>query len=245
MFAMGLSATGFRVPQRSEAVALTREELDSLAWVPAEDRPLCEMLMAECKVNKTICDVPCTRVHMETVEVEAGEFTPEDNASIAASWGDLVAIGDLAWTVIQDSKPVANVASKHVGVRERNSHWSDYSGWRDEESARHRVVEAKSAFGVTTVSIDMRMVFKHSGNYRGKGRYLQNCYASPSVSVIISNHADATASKRNPVNVGTTSNPCAETDIYYQFSYGSFIKTWVDDWRFTFQCGGWWRMAPM
>jgi len=244
---MGLSALGFRQVSKEQSLssALTQEELDSLAWVPKKDRSLCEMLMAECKVNQTVCDEPCTSVHVNAFEGTAGgEFTPPE-AKEEASLGDLVAIGDLAWTIIQDSKPVANVNSKYVSVIERDSSFRDYSGWRDEQSSRHRVVEAKSAFGVTTISVDVTLVFKHSGNYRGSGRYLENCYASPRVSVILTNTVDATASKRNPVNVGSSTNICAETDIFYQFNYGSFAKKWVSDWRFTFQCGGWWRMSPL
>jgi len=244
---MGLSALGFRVSkQQSLSSALTQEELDSLAWVPEEDRSLCEMLMAECKVNQTTCDEPCTSVHMNPIEGKAsGEFTPTE-ANASASAGDLVAIGNLAWTIIQDSKPVANVRSKHVGVQKRGSSFGDYSGWRDRSIGRKRVVTAKSALGVTVISIDMTMHFKHSGNYRGRGRYLENCYASPGVSVWLTNTVDATASTRNPINIGPNRrNICAEIDIDYQFTYGGLVRKWVDNWRFRFQCDGGYDMRRL
>jgi hypothetical protein len=169
---------------------------------------------------------------------------PADSRSAAM----LLPIGQFAWSVIQDNRPVANLAGKHVSIlNKRDKNFASYSGWRSLTSPLRNIVTARSPFGFVSHKVDMRLVFQWNGRYRNTaGRYLKNCYAAPSVHIVIGNYLDGQATRaRNPVNIGSVSNPCAQIDIHYKLTYGSLIERFSTEWRFRFACNGKYSMTPL
>lgn len=245
---------GLRRGQKAEEAvpALTAEELHSLDWVRTEDRPLCEFLMAQCKVNTTACNMACTTTlpakmqgHVEGSIAGFDLHDWEMNASEYPSLGDFISAGEFVWGIIKDGAPVSSISNKHVSVLEKDSAWYDYAGWIHRRSIQHRVLETTNAFGSVVSSVDMTMDFNFGGNFRGRGRYVKNCWASPSVYVGWSNSVDGKATRLDPSNRGTRANPCAEANIIFSFTYGSYLFSGSSDWKFTYRCDGYWSMSPL
>lgn len=222
------------------------------AGVMEEDRVLCEEAEMQCKGgNQSFCEVTCGRAPRQAFEGFVDQLPDgSDSEGIfdePASAADLVPVGQFIWDFIKDNKPISNIATKHVSIlNKNNTNFASYSGWQDRMSDRVTVIEAKSAVGLTTVKVDMRMIFEHAGRYLStRGRYLKNCYASPTASVTFGNSLNGKASRRDPVNTGTLSRPCARIDIIYSFTYGSWLAMYTDEWRFRYQCNGNWWMDPL
>jgi hypothetical protein len=232
---------------------------NSWASIRKEDQPICEEAERQCEVgNQTACEAACGRAPRQAFkgfagpEIERDEVISERSAEVTsvdpiAVAGALVAVGDISWKVIQDGAPVSNLATKQVSVLHTNTNFASYSGWQEMMSKSRRVVELKGLAGKTVISVDMRMIFFHSGKYLNEtGRYLKNCYASPSTYVRWGHSLEGQATRaKDPVNVGSLSNPCAQQDIFFSFTYGRPLQKWTDEWRFRYQCDGSWEMSPL
>jgi len=247
-----LAANGFRVqPKRVQQVEAPAGFDDTFSWAAPEDRERCQLFWDACKEgNQSYCEAGCAQTRPPSVE-GASDADPlfegfaAPNMTTGIPIGDIVSVGQFVWDFIKDNRPISDIANKHVSALERDTTWTQYSGWRRVQSSRHRVIETTNVFGGTVVSVDMLMDFLAHGRLSGGGGYLKHCYASPSVDVTLTNFVEGRATAREPFNYGTVSSPCASVDIIFSFRYGSFIKSWNQDWRFTYRCNGWWGMFPL
>lgn len=151
----------------------------------------------------------------------------------------IVAAGDLAWTIIKDNAAHADVSGKRASAlpKEYKDRPFMFEGWKHFSMPRFRVVEVKSLFQVTVISVDMSAHLQYNGRLSGQpGRYILNAHVAPSVSVNWPNGINATVSAAKVVNAGSTAKPCAQIDMDVRFTMGTKLKKWVDNARFRFRC---------
>lgn len=88
--------------------------------------------------------------------------------------GDIIAIGKKAWEIIRDNEPILEAKTTMVSALPRGIHcWDDLATWSPTRSEVFKV-QYKNLYKMDVVVFDFRLVYSHSGSYRGVGQYLAN-----------------------------------------------------------------------
>jgi len=243
---VGLSA-GFRVSKRrapkkwspklkehAKYLGLTSEEVDSLDWVRAEDVVGCMKGLAACKANSTECGRPCTLFwedHEQTGDGDPLTFESENQnmSTSEAGWnrmdpGDMIAAGELVWTVVKDNKPAAGVSSKSVSVKREDTSFAQYSQWKEKTRPYFKVLSIRDPLFGEVAHVSLKLHFWYWGTITpgpsGKHvRYVANMYAYPEVSAWWPTQINIQASRGDPINAGGLgSTACASMTVNYQIS---------------------------
>ena len=145
-------------------------------------------------------------------------YAPLPPADKAASPDELVVaerivnLGLKIWKVIEDNKPVVDVAQRYASaLPEGISGWNALSGWKTPAGPIYGLV-AKNAYGMKLVDIRYQVVRSYGGSWKGKGRYLTAVSIIPlRVEVGWGVKVDVSASVPDSgvVNAGTDQQPVA------------------------------------
>jgi len=265
---LGLSATGFRVSKRRsdvgsdalseelvKSLGLTSEEVDSLDWAGA-DKVKCAHSMAKCKANQSECSIPCSVVigaprgsSNGPPELEEPAFGVQSDLAMPGV-GDMVAVGQLAWQVIQDGKPSTSLTSSSVSVKRKDTDFSQYYGWKSKEAPYVRVAGAVNGFGFETGHVELKLKFLYNGQVEvgpsGKQvRYIQNMFAFPDVDADWPLGISANAQRGEPINwAGRGTHACAQMSVNYLMTFSGPFDSWTVAAETMARCDGAWLVTP-
>ena len=125
---------------------------------------------------------------------------------------EITNIGQKAWSIIVDNRPVVNVKSQYATALPKGSTgWADIGGWHPPAGAIYELT-AKNGYGMTMIDVRYQVLRTYGGSYQGKGKYLTAVAVEPLlVEVGWAYHfsMDASVPDTSIVNVGTSSNPVA------------------------------------
>ena len=152
------------------------------------------------------------------------------------SIGDIIAIGQNIWKIVEAGKPSAHIVSNSVSaLPKENPHWTMMTNWQGPMVKGYHM-EAVNKLGIKVVSMDYKILAYYGGKYKGKGQYLTNLtMITDNVSVAWGYDLQATAELMDLVNTADEENPvpgCTlqmkwKTDTVVQHREGShavFVK---------------------
>ncbi len=150
--------------------------------------------------------------------------------------GDIIAIGESLWKIVEAGKPSAHIVSNSVSALPReNPHWTLLTNWQGPMVKGYHM-EVVNKLGIKVVSMDYKIIAYYGGKWKGKGQYLTNLtMISDNVSVAWGYDLRATAELMDLINTADSENPvpgCTmqmkwKTDTAVQHREGShavFIK---------------------
>jgi hypothetical protein len=106
------------------------------------------------------------------------KFNPGDVLNpvkeVDATLDVIINMGAKIWKIFEASTPVVNLATKRANALPRDAtDWRDMSNWSDLEGRQYSI-EYKNGFNATVVKFSVLMTYSHSGQFKGKGKYLSD-----------------------------------------------------------------------
>jgi hypothetical protein len=139
---------------------------------------------------------------------------PEDDggAGPLPELGDILNLGEKAWKIIADNKPVVDVKNEYAtGLPKGARGWQDLEGWQPPSGTVY-VLRAKNKFGAEVINVRYQVLRTYGGTYRGKGRYLTAVTVEPLLVAVSWGYRfalEASVPDTSVVNVGTSDDPVA------------------------------------
>jgi hypothetical protein len=159
-----------------------------------------------------------------------GLLMPPAGKPVGEIIGTLDAIVNLfekIWNIIEKNQPVVNVTTHYANaVPFGTSHWSQLQGWSRPATKRYGF-SMKNGFGSEVVKVVYQVHYTHSGNYKGKGKFLTGVTIEP-ISVttawgykvtLVSEVPDSTIA-----NVGTHEDPVASMQVQLRWVVHTSVK---------------------
>ncbi len=124
------------------------------------------------------------------------------------SIGDIIAIGQNIWRIVEAGKPSAHVVSNSVSALPKdNPHWTLMTNWQGPLIKGYHM-EAVNKLGIKVVSMDYKIIAYYGGKWKEKGQYLTNLtMITDNVSVAWGYDLQATAELMDLVNTADEENP--------------------------------------
>ncbi|MBI3288110.1 MAG: hypothetical protein HYZ74_01170 [Elusimicrobia bacterium] len=142
------------------------------------------------------------------------EIAPPDDGWGAAEpiLDSIVNIGQRAWKIIVDNKPVVDVRTQYAtALPEGARSWSAMDGWHKPQGTVYQLT-AKNAYGVAVVNLRYQVLRTAGGSYEGVGRYLTAVTVQPLLVEVAWGYTftlEAAVPDTSVVNVGTKDDPVA------------------------------------
>lgn len=142
-------------------------------------------------------------------DVVKPQFTVEE-------FNTLVLIGEKIYNLVKKGQPVLNVETQTWSVLPKNvTEASALSDWKNPVRKGYSF-SAENGYGVEVINVRYIIQFVPGGRHEGKGAYLAHISAIPTtVDVAWGYTLNITAESREPLNVGSPTNPVAafSTDV--------------------------------
>ncbi len=124
------------------------------------------------------------------------------------SIGDIVAIGEGIWRIVEAGKPSAHVVSNSVSaLPKENPHWTLMTNWQGPLVKGYHL-EVVNKLGMKVVSMDYKILAYYGGKWKGKGQYLTNLtMITDNVSVSWGYDLQASAELMDLINTADNENP--------------------------------------
>lgn len=86
----------------------------------------------------------------------------------------IINMGAKVWKIFEAMTPSVDLSTKRANALPKDAtDWRDMSNWSDVQG-RQFSVEYKNAYNMTVVRLSVLMTYAHSGQYKGKGKYLSD-----------------------------------------------------------------------
>jgi hypothetical protein len=141
--------------------------------------------------------------------IEGSEDESLGLSAAVAEIKEIVNLGKELWKIVQDNEPVAEIKSDFANALPKGVNAMEMSGFSDLQHPGVRYLYA-NAFGIQIYKISLEPVFRFGGQYKGKGRYLNDVAVVPTqVDVFSGYHISVTSKVISVTNVGTDKDPIA------------------------------------
>lgn len=122
--------------------------------------------------------------------------------------GEIVAIGEKIWEIIQKGRPVVDVKTHRAAVLPAaQTDWREMESWKGPAMKAYRVT-ATNGFGSDVIGFTYRLAFHHSGSYNGHGSFLANATIVPEdIYVSWGFELNSFVEVGDAVNYGTKADP--------------------------------------
>ena len=139
----------------------------------------------------------------------------------------IVNLVDKIWTLIAKNQPVVNIKVDYANaVPYGLTHWTQLQGWSKPASKKYSFT-MKNKLGANVVDVTYQVLWTHSGNYQGKGKYLTGVTVEPiSVTTAWGYNVDLVAQVPDSTvaNVGTTADPIASMQVQLNWKVHTVLK---------------------
>jgi hypothetical protein len=133
----------------------------------------------------------------------------------------IINLGKKVWAVIELGRPVVNLKSDvATALPEGAKCWSALTRWKNPDSQTYKMV-FKNTYGVEVVSFEYRIIYLHSGEVNGKGKYIGYATSVPAnIRVLYGFNLNVNTVVPTVYNMGSSSNPVAgmQMDLKWQLS---------------------------
>ncbi len=202
---------------------LSSNEKDYLTVASVKITPSVDIMpvISPCMLNLSYCPV---------------DFPSTQTANPIGSIGDIIAIGESLWKIVEAGKPSAHIVSNSVSALPKdNPHWTLMTNWQGPMVKSYHM-EVVNKLGIKVVTMDYKIIAYYGGKFNGKGQYLTNLtMITDNVSVSWGYDLQATAELMDLINTADNENPipgCTlqmkwKTDTAVQHREGSravFVK---------------------
>jgi hypothetical protein len=119
-----------------------------------------------------------------------------------------ITLGQKAWQVIVDNKPIANVSTQRLSILPvAQQDWAQMENWKG-PAARTFHVRAENLYGMTVVDIEYTIAFNYGGQLGGHGAFLANATVIPNLKTLVWGfQVDSEVEVGSVVNTGTKLDP--------------------------------------
>lgn len=139
----------------------------------------------------------------------------------------VVNLMDKIFTLIAKNQPVVNISVNYANaVPFGTSHWTQLQGWSKPATRKYSFL-IKNLYGMEVVKITYQVHWVHSGNFKGKGKFLTGVTVEPlSVNTAWGYNVDLTAEVPDTTvaNVGTAENPVASMQLQLKWKIHTIVK---------------------
>lgn len=138
----------------------------------------------------------------------------------------IVNLAKKIFDIIKENRPVVDITTTYANaVPDAITHWTQLAGW-SQPTARTYGFYAKNLYGVKVVDVKYQLIRQHSGNYRGKGKFLTSVTVQPlSVSVAWGYKFTMKFEAPSVANVGTSEDPVASMLARLNWSIDTVLKS--------------------
>jgi len=167
---------------------------------------------------------------MGNLDYMALEFDPElpSNFHImnpVSTVEGIITIGSKIWKIIEANKPVVNVVHQSASALPQGvDSWLDLENWQPPVSKVY-MVKYKNLYGMEVVRYSFRVMFTHSGQFNGKGRYISKVSAMPADLAVSWGYTfNSEAVVGDTVNLGTLDSPVAGMELTINWKVDTVMR---------------------
>ena len=148
---------------------------------------------------------------------------------VIALVGDIVALGEKIYTVIEKRKPVVKTVFSPIQVVPRNDVGGvvspmEMERWSAPKTSKYKVT-FKNLYGMKVVEIGISVTYLYGGTYNDSGKFIANLQILPTlVSAAWGYNVDATYKLVGIVNHGTKSNILAGATLNFNYKVSTIVK---------------------
>lgn len=168
-----------------------------------------------------------TEVNVREVQPTADELvslpqtampSPDGLGGTIDDINQIIEIGTKIYDIIKSNAPVVNVQHTPLSVVPMGiTNWEQLTNWRAPMIKVYEIT-AKNIFGMTPVSIRLKLTANYGGTYRGHGKFLANVdLVTTQVSVWWGYTVDISAEDMTPLNIGSYGAPIAALPVNVHF----------------------------
>jgi hypothetical protein len=144
----------------------------------------------------------------------------------AILFDQLVNLGKKVWALVENNKPVVNVSYLYANALPKGVRSSEELENFSELQHRTFRVSAQNLFGVTVYDLTYSLVHRYGGNFKGRGKYLENVAVIPTaLDVVWGYNVAYKVEKVSVVNTGTSENPVASVLLETNFKVSTAVKS--------------------
>lgn len=143
----------------------------------------------------------------------------------AIAWGDVIALGEKIWAVIEAGRPVVtlNIPVVHALPRGLGC-WADLEHW-SAPATRAFEVTYKNGFGMEVVKFRFRLQYSYGGGNGPVGQYLANVTVVPAeLNVMWGYTFDANVEVGRALNLGSKAAPIAGLELNLNWKVSTAVK---------------------
>jgi hypothetical protein len=148
------------------------------------------------------------------------------------SWDNVVNMGEVAWKVIEDGKPVAGIEHKTFNAVPQVDDWNSITGATGPNSVGYRW-KMTNGFGIDVVVVEYAIKWEYGARYRDGGAFIPNVWLSvPVCDVKWGFSIDLSVHAHNPTNAGSATAPKARLPLTLSASVDTPFWTDNKQWDF-------------
>lgn len=146
----------------------------------------------------------------------------------------LVIVGKALWNLLISNRPVYNSKTDFAHAIPQGVRFHSMAGWTPLPQVE-RFQYLHHTFGVQVAQVRCRASFKHSGSYKGAGRYIANATVAPESSKIENTfqRLDVTVRAEQPVATGVAGDPVAALSLHIDIVHKVGLRTFTKGGVFT------------
>jgi len=170
------------------------------------------------------------------------EQIEEISLGSAPSISQIVSTGKTIWSIIQANKPTADVKTAELNALPAGvKSWHELENWAPPSTSLHQLTLI-NRMGMHVVDFEYRLMFSHSGQHHGAGKYLHGVSIHvASLTVRWGFHLTVDASVPSITNLGATANPIAHATVALRWTLTSPVQRWAGTIEFFVQGDGVWK----
>ncbi len=153
-----------------------------------------------------------------------GAGYPRAAGDTAAAVSAIVNVGQLAWEVMRDNRPVANATSDWANAIPEGSRLEDVTGW----AAEPRRLRIRYHTESTLLSSDLEITVSwfYNGAWNGAGQYVNAATVVATGNVAFGQTVNITASINSPMNLGTEDAPIGALPVRISIQQSNILQNW-------------------
>ncbi|TPW20553.1 MAG: hypothetical protein FD126_1573 [Elusimicrobia bacterium] len=137
----------------------------------------------------------------------------------------IVNLAKKIFDIIKENQPVVDVTTTYANaVPDGMTHWAQLGGWSKPETSTYAFY-AKNMYGSRAIECRYQVIRQHSGNYKGKGKYLTMVTVQPlSITALWGYKFSMKFEAPAVSNVGTSEDPVASMLARLNWTIATVVK---------------------
>ncbi|MCB0419740.1 MAG: hypothetical protein KDD61_02015 [Bdellovibrionales bacterium] len=151
--------------------------------------------------------------------------TPGVGGSLVGDLTRIINIGKMIWNIVESNKPVTNLVTERAYAMPSGiTCWTSLENWSRPKAQAYQIAY-KNLYGAKVASLNMKVIYYHNGQLKGKGRFLANVTVVPKqVDVKWGFKLHAQVVTEEPINLASEEDPVAGMGVGVTWKVESVLQ---------------------